>query len=88
MIIVLIPKEARSPPCIATKMRVIMAGTVALPCCGNSVSLKRKGTVHDLIWGVSKNSGTPKWMVKIRENPIRIDDLGGFDTPIFGFLLM
>ena len=34
--------------------------------------------------GVSKNSGTPKWMVKIRKNPIKIDDLGGFPTPIFG----
>ncbi len=33
--------------------------------------------------GVSKNNGTPKWMVKIMENPIRIDDLGG-NTPIFG----
>ena len=27
--------------------------------------------------GVSKNRGTPKWMVKIMENPIKIDDLGG-----------
>ena len=26
--------------------------------------------------GASKNRGTPKWMVKIMENPIRIDDLG------------
>ena len=25
--------------------------------------------------GASKNSGTPKWMVKIMENPINIDDL-------------
>ena len=25
--------------------------------------------------GVSKNSGTPKWMVKIMENPIKMDDL-------------
>ena len=32
--------------------------------------------------GVSKNSGTPKWMVKILENPIKMDDLGG--TLIFG----
>ena len=32
--------------------------------------------------GVSKNSGTPKWMVKIMENPIKMDDLGG--TTIFG----
>ena len=27
--------------------------------------------------GVSKNGGTPKWMVKIMENPIKIHDLGG-----------
>ena len=33
--------------------------------------------------GVSKNRGTPKWMVKIMENPIKIHDLGGF-TPVFG----
>ena len=33
--------------------------------------------------GVSKNNGTPKWMVKIMENPIKMDDLGGF-PPIFG----
>ena len=36
--------------------------------------------------GVSKNSGTPKWMVKIMENPIKMDDLGGpplfLETPI------
>ena len=28
--------------------------------------------------GVSKNRGTPKWMVKIMENPIKMDDLGVF----------
>ena len=34
--------------------------------------------------GVSKNRGTPKWMVyNIRENPIEMDDLGGKPT-IFG----
>ena len=33
--------------------------------------------------GVSKNRGTPKWMVKIKENPIKMDDLGGKPT-IFG----
>ena len=27
--------------------------------------------------GVSKNNGTPKWMVKIMENPIKMDDLEG-----------
>ena len=30
---------------------------------------------------VSKNKGTPKWMVKIMENPIKMDDLG---VPIWG----
>jgi len=30
--------------------------------------------------GVSKNRGTPKWMVKIMENPIKMDDLG---IPLF-----
>ena len=29
------------------------------------------------IWGFPKIWGTPKWMVKIMENPIQIDDLGG-----------
>ena len=29
---------------------------------------------------VSKNRGTPKWMVKIMENPIKTDDLG---VPLF-----
>ena len=30
--------------------------------------------------GVSKNKGTPKWMVYFMENPIRMDDLG---VPLF-----
>ena len=30
--------------------------------------------------GVSKNRGTTKWMVKIMENPIKMDDLG---VPLF-----
>ena len=30
-----------------------------------------------------KQTKTPKWMVKIMEYPIKIDDLGGF-PPIFG----
>ena len=29
---------------------------------------------------VSKNRGTPKWMMKIMENPIKMDDLG---VPLF-----
>ena len=31
--------------------------------------------------GGSKNNGTPKWMVKIMGNPIKMDDLGG--PPLF-----
>ena len=34
-----------------------------------------------LIWVFPKNRGTPKWMVKTMENPLKMDDLGG--TPIF-----
>ena len=30
--------------------------------------------------GVFKNRGTPKWMVRIMENPIKMDDLG---VPLF-----
>jgi len=30
--------------------------------------------------GVSKNRDTPRWMVKIMENPIKMDDLG---VPLF-----
>ena len=30
--------------------------------------------------GVSKNNGTPKWMVKIMENPMKMDDSG---VPLF-----
>ena len=47
----------------------------------NSVTLKRRrfsGRNEDV--GVSKNRGTPKWMVKIMGNPIKMDDLG---VPIF-----
>ena len=40
------------------------------------------------IYGVSKNrSFPPKWMVKITENPIKMDDFGGpplfLETPIY-----
>ena len=37
--------------------------------------------------GVSLNGGTPKWMVKIMENPIKMGDLGGKPT-IFGNIHM
>ena len=41
---------------------------------------------HDIV--VSKNTGTPKWMVYIMENPIQMDDLGVplfLETPICRF---
>ena len=38
------------------------------------------GKVH---MGVEPKIGAPKWMVKIMENPIKMDDLGG-PTRIFG----
>ena len=36
--------------------------------------------VHTMFMGVSKNRGTPKWMVYFMENTIKIDDLG---VPLF-----
>ena len=37
--------------------------------------------IFNLHLGVSKNrGGPPKWMVKIMENPIKMDDLG---VPLF-----
>ena len=50
-----------------------------------STVLQDCNQLHHL--GVSKNSGTPKWMVKIMENPMnKWDDLGGnplfLETPI------
>ena len=44
--------------------------------------------IYTLYMGVSKNSGTPKWMVKIMENPIKMNDLGVplfLETPIYVF---
>ena len=43
----------------------------------SSKHLQKTGPNH---MGVSKNRGTPKWMVKIMENPIKMDDLG---VPLF-----
>ena len=36
--------------------------------------------INDGYLGVSKHRGTPKWMVEIMENPIKMDDLG---VPLF-----
>ena len=47
-------------------------------CSGKLTCVSPKNLEHHL--GVSKNRGTPKWMVKIMENPIKMDDLG---VPLF-----
>ena len=38
--------------------------------------------IYDM--GVSKYRGTPKWMLSFMENPIKMDDLGVKNIPIFG----
>ena len=51
--------------------------------CFGDVEMFLKQQLFGEYMGVSKNRGTPKWMVKIMENPIKMDDLGGKPT-IFG----
>ena len=46
---------------------------------GSRHTFRGHGSLRECM-GVSKNRGTPKWMVKIMENPIKIDDLG---VPLF-----
>ena len=45
--------------------------------------MQQKGNVGKHM-GVSKNRGTPKWMVKIMENPIKHGMIWGVNIPIFG----
>ncbi len=48
-------------------------------CCADLGSKISSFTSWDGVYmDVSKNNGTPKWMVKIMENPIKIHDLGVF----------
>ncbi len=52
-------------------------------------SKTRENTPLKVYLGVSKNSGTPKWMVYFMENPIKMDDLGVpllLETPICWFI--
>ena len=60
--------ERVSPPLSSTRIRMTLnskADTVL-------ISMAFKGQAIDIYidMGVSKNRGTPKWMVKIMENPI------------------
>ena len=50
-----------------------------LPCSKQPQFVTNKLLYH-MNMGVSKNSGTPKWINFIMENPIKMDDLG---VPIF-----
>ena len=55
---------------------------VSLPGC---IHVSFRGCIY-IYTDVSKNSGTPNWMVKIIENPIKTDDLGVplfLETPIY-----
>ena len=51
---------------------------------GPNTSIKSGKILQEEV-GVNPKIGgkPPKWMVKIMENPIKMDDLGG-NTPIFG----
>ena len=68
-----------------------LIGTRPSHCClelwtffGSSWEVGERAMAENLCFsqlshlGVSKNTGTPKWMVKIMENPIKMDDLGVF----------
>ena len=52
-------------------------------CCAMTVVEVKKSKQQ---MGVEPKIGgkTPKWMVFFMETPIKMDDLGGFPTPIFG----
>ena len=59
-----------------------MAGFAGGTCCDSSASNGETWTSksRDRTMDVSKNNGTAKWMVKIMETPIKMDDLG---VPLF-----
>ena len=44
---------------------------------GRPENLRSRRFFTKVYMGVSKNRGPPEWMVKIMENPIKMDDLGG-----------
>ena len=52
------------------------ARVVFLPTVGDGHPTLEIGSCYNKPVGVSKNSGTPKWMVLLMENPIKMDDLG------------
>ena len=48
-------------------------------------SAQKKLRYSEIIFLETPGKGTPKWMVKIMENPIKMYDLGGgIPSPIFG----
>ena len=68
----------------------LVSGTFLFNHCPQSRQAKKWAKSVDFHLGVSKNRGTPKWMVKIMENPTKMDDLGiplFLETPISKFLV-
>ena len=47
-------------------------------CEFQSAKGRRRYVIYIYIYGCFQNRGIPKWMVKIMENPIKMDDLGVF----------
>ena len=67
-------------PSFVVFRRTAQAG-IKLRLMGCKGYFRPRKTGHKQNMGVSKNrGGPPKWMVKIMENPIKMDDLG---VPLF-----
>ena len=67
--------------CLPVAQRTGLAGG-DLPASSDKYTTQALKSGGIWLWGekLLKNSGTPKWMVKIMENPIKMDDLG---VPLF-----
>ena len=63
-----------------------MSRVLSRGSCGIVEGVESQILIYETDLGVSKNSGTPKWMGFIMENPINMDDLGVplfLETPIW-----
>ena len=61
---------------------------IAVWMCSFDINNNMAFCIH---MGVSKNRGIPKWMVKIMETPIKMDDLGVplfLETPTWFFAII
>ena len=76
-------------PLIFREQTMLVSGENAMPLTLGKPATWKKGPIwrptpplkqriiqnENKKMGVSKNRGTPKWMVKMMENPIKMDDL-------------